>query len=205
MKSLMIFSRCQYLSLGMKCLFQNNIEGGGGIIVYHSLKGCRKCNIKNTLVIVDIRDDYFESFCLLQAFRCKNPDAKIIVILSCHSSIYFKLTGNGLANGIATIKDPIDELVELIFCLSKSESMITKGILQERDSSIYEQVDKISITHCEMTIFDCVMKGVSLTTQAYIDGRSIKTLSHHKRSLMRKFGIITNMELYRLAKDHLRI
>lgn len=205
MKNLMLFSRCQYLLLGLKSLFERNFEGGGECLEYHSLKGCEKYNLENTLVIVDIRDDYFESFRLLQAFRCKNPNAKIIVILSCHSSIYFKLTSNGLANGIATIKDPIDELIELFFCVSRSESMITKAISQERESSTYERVDKISITPCEMTVFDCVMRGVSLTTLACIDGRSIKTISHHKRNLMRKFGIITNMELYRLAKEHLRI
>lgn len=205
MNNLMLISRCQYLLLGLKYLYQQKNDSGGEYLEYHSLKGCGEFNLKNTVVIIDIRDDYFESFRLLQSFRCRNPETRIIVILSCHSSIYFKLTSDGLANGIATIKDSTDELVDLIFSASASESLITKAILEERDSSTYDRVEKISITPCEITVFDSVMKGVSLTTLACLDGRSIKTLSHHKRNLMRKFGIITNMELYRLAKDQLRI
>ncbi|MFV8849448.1 hypothetical protein [Serratia fonticola] len=205
MNNLMLISRCQYLLLGLRSLYEQKIGSGGECLEYHSLKACDKYNLENTVVIVDIRDNYFESFRLLQVFRCKNPEAKIIVILSCHSSIYFKLTRNGLANGIATICDPIDELVDMIFSVSGSESIITKAILRERKSSTYDRVEKISMTPCEITVFDSVMKGVSLTTLACLDGRSIKTLSHHKRNLMRKFGIITNMELYRLAKEHLRI
>ncbi|HGM5488429.1 TPA: hypothetical protein ACKP1B_000006 [Serratia fonticola] len=205
MNNLVLISRCQYLLLGLKYLYENKTAGDGVCSEYPSLKRCNEYNLKHSVVIVDIREDYFESFRLLQAFRCKNPEAKIIVILSCHSSIYFKLTANGLANGIATIHDPIDELVDLIFSVSRSESMSTKTILQERGSSTANRVERISITPCEITVFDSVMKGVSLTTLACIDGRSIKTLSHHKRNLMKKFGIITNMELYRLAKDQLRI
>lgn len=205
MNNLMLISGCQYLLLGLRCLYEQQSEGRGRYLEYHSLKACDEYNLENTVVIVDIRDNYFESFRLLQAFRCKNPEAKIIVILSCHSSIYFKLTSNGLANGIATIRDPIDELIGLIFAVSSSESLITKAISQERESSTYDRVEKISMTPCEITVFDSVMKGVSLSTLACLDGRSIKTLSHHKRNLMRKFGIITNMELYRLAKDQLRI
>jgi DNA-binding NarL/FixJ family response regulator len=205
MNNLVLISRCQYLLLGLKYLYEKKIADGGECLEYPSMKRCYEYNLKNSVVIVDIRDDYFESFRLLQAFRCKNPEARIIVILSCHSSIYFKLTANGLANGIATIQDPIDELVDLILSVSQSESMITKTILQERGSTTSNRVDKVSITPCEITVFDSVMKGVSLTALACIEGRSIKTLSHHKRNLMRKFGIITNMELYRLAKDQLRI
>jgi DNA-binding NarL/FixJ family response regulator len=205
MNNLVLISRCQYLLLGLKYLYEKKTEDDGECLEYYSLKGCNEYNLKNSVVIVDIRDDYFESFRLLQVFRYRNPEAKIIVILSCHSSIYFKLTANGLANGIATIQDPIDELVDLILSVSQSESMITKTILQERDSTTSNRVDKVSITPCEITVFDSVMKGVSLTELACIEGRSIKTLSHHKRNLMRKFGIITNMELYRLAKDQLRI
>lgn len=205
MNNLMLISRCQYLLLGLKYLYQQETKGDGECLQYNSLKECEIFNLTNTAVIIDIRDDYFESFRLLQSFRCKNPDAKIVVILSCHSSIYFKMTANGLANGVATIDDSIDELVELIFSVSGKESIITQSILKERDSSTSNQVEKISMTPCEITVFDSVMKGISLTTLACLDGRSIKTLSHHKRNLMRKFGIITNLELYRLAKDQLRI
>lgn len=200
----MLISGCQYLLLGLRCLYEQKTESSGRCLEYHSLKACDEYNLENTVVIVDIRDNYFESFRLLQVFVVKSR-SKIIVILSCHSSIYFKLTSNGLANGIATIRDPIDELIGLIFAVSSSESLITKAISQERESSTYDRVEKISMTPCEITVFDSVMKGVSLSTLACLDGRSIKTLSHHKRNLMRKFGIITNMELYRLAKDQLRI
>jgi len=205
MNNLVLISCCQYLLLGLKYLYKKNAAVSGECRVFNSLKEYDAYNVKNTTMIIDIRDDYFEAFRLLQIFRCKNPDAKIVVILSCHSSIYFKLTAHGLANGIATINDPIDELVELIFSVSGDESMTTKAILEEKESSTSNRVEKISITPCEITVFDSVMKGISLTTLACIDGRSIKTLSHHKRNLMKKFGIITNIELYRLAKDQLRI
>lgn len=205
MNNLILISRCQYLLLGLRSLYGKKTKGLGRCVEYESLKACGEYNLKDSVVIIDIRDDFFESFRQLQVFRCKNPLVKIIVILSCHSSIYFKLTSTGLADGVATLKDSIHELVDLIFSVSRNELTVTNAILKEKDSSTYNRVEGISMTPCEITVFDSVMKGISLTTLACIDGRSIKTLSHHKRNLMKKFGIITNMELYRLAKDCLRI
>ncbi|WP_431225819.1 LuxR C-terminal-related transcriptional regulator [Serratia sp. L9] len=91
------------------------------------------------------------------------------------------------------------------FSVSRNELTMTNTILKEKKSATYNRVKGISMTPCEISVFDSVMKGVSLTTLACINGRSIKTLNHHKRNLMRKLGVITNMELYRLAKHDLRI
>lgn len=56
----------------------------------------------------------------------------------------------------------------------------------------------IKLTDCQLQIIDLVCRGFSGTVIAKILNRSEKSISFHKRSAMKKIGVRTNSELFKL-------
>ncbi|HAU5565780.1 TPA: response regulator transcription factor [Serratia fonticola] len=131
------------------------------------------------------------------------PDAKILSVSRGHYERdrheAYRSGSNGFASKTESLKSLKDKIEEI--CKGNPENKLPvriDGDLLVIPSREADFRNFAKLTMAEKKVFTGLMNGFSITSLAEIHGRSIKTMSSHKRSLMKKMGARTDIDLFRM-------
>lgn len=128
----------------------------------------------------------------VQSFRQNKPllimtDAPAKPVLDCLE----RLPG---ASCIA-LSDDIRQLVHQVEWVLAGNVVVSPFLLSERESRLFN-ADVRLFSHSEVKVYSLLREGFSITQIAKKISRSVKTVSAHKRNMMGKLGIDSEVEFY---------
>ena len=128
------------------------------------------------------------------------PDAKVIVLTASEDLDIAKevLTW---ASGLLLKKSAGSELAKAVKKVLTGESYVTTALPQQAEKGTPEARPKQteSLTVRQREVLQLLAEGHTMKEVAQVLGITVRTVAFHKYSIMRKFGIKNNSDLFRLA------
>jgi len=124
-----------------------------------------------------------------------------ILILSMHdNSTMAKKVMDAGATGYILKNDIADDLINAIYCVSKSKVIFSRAIEKSLKSSNENILNKLN--NKELEILAALAKGNDLKNIANDINISYKTAANYQTSIKQKLKLKTSVDLYRIAKDN---
>lgn len=205
-------------ALKIRLSSEPNVEVRGIYATSQALIGCLR-NLEVDVVILDyqLTDGELDGLRLIQLIRSHYPRLKIIVFSSSERPATINMTLRAGANAFVGKSQETVELLHAIREVMRGRIYIAPsptpepGIPLSTEAIEADQTfsnDDALLSHPglsvkETEVLRCCLKGMSVTQIAVKFSRSPKTISAQKQSALRKLGIQTDNELFKL-QFHLR-
>ncbi|WP_447877622.1 LuxR C-terminal-related transcriptional regulator [Serratia fonticola] len=132
----------------------------------------------------------------------KYPTTHIVVYTSLQDKRKLMFLRDVIKCSVISRKEPTEEICNHLKLALQGDNSVSPAI----NEIINEQLDRHTLrhehlTHQENEVLTLYLKGIGLTQIARIKNRSIKTISAHKCSGMRKLGAYSDADLFLYKRE----
>ncbi|OMQ23680.1 LuxR C-terminal-related transcriptional regulator [Serratia oryzae] len=138
------------------------------------------------------QNDILNGLDLLNKVKELHPNVKIIVITQIKNTRILNFLANMGVDGLISCDESLDEMKDILTrVLQRKEKRIFSSTIKSQIPCLeYNTAINVSRLSChEIRVVGAFLKGRSLHEISTFTSRSLKTVSHYKRSAMRKLGV----------------
>lgn len=182
------------------------LERNGYTVLAESADGMDALSKIRTLtpeyVLLDIGLGGLDGLSVLQRINTEQLNVKVLVFTSNPASTYASRCMQAGALGFINKNASLDELLNGLKTLAEGYLYFPKEVLAHY-CEFGQKTDNTQrqLTNKELIVLQFLAKGMSNLEIAERLHLSNKTVSGHKVKILRKFGVRTNIELARIAKE----
>lgn len=130
-------------------------------------------------------------FITLRKIKMLNPKVKVIIVTRTKNKRVLSFLVNMGMDAIISCDDSLDEIKRIMmYTLQNNEKRVCSQRIKGQLPHLRENFtcNLSFLTHHELMIINDLLKGYNLKKISEEASRSVKTISHYKRSAMRKLG-----------------
>ncbi|MEB6335852.1 response regulator transcription factor [Serratia rhizosphaerae] len=153
----------------------------------------QRCDV----LILDIGLPQVDGLQLLKKIRRHYPQQRIIIYTAQEEALYARLAYQSGANGFVHKGASLEQLVRCIEQVMQGERVFPPSLGDEQEENGYSP----SLTAKELQVLALLSKGLSNLQIAEMLNISNKTVSTHKKNILRKTGAANLLELAAVFKE----
>ena len=132
------------------------------------------------------------------------PDCKLIILTMLDNAAFIEGMLKAGAHGVMSKHDDFNRIAEAISTVMCDRQYLGRAILDARAAAGYladsEAIKWSQLSMRELEVMRLYAAGLSMTEISGQLNRSIKTISHQKKSAMEKLGTRNDMEYFQIAQ-----
>ncbi|MEO7445197.1 MAG: response regulator transcription factor [Ferruginibacter sp.] len=166
-----------------------------------------KCVKENTydLVMLDIQMPNTDTFGLMEYFRVRYPELKVLMFSMSPENIYAKRFLKAGARGFISKDAPLDEIRKAIETVLNGRKYISEAMIdmlaeadsKQKDSNLFN-----NLSAREFEIASLLLSGKTLSSIAQTLHLQVSTVGTHKARIFEKLKVTNILELKELANSY---
>lgn len=165
--------------------------------------GCDSIFLDNNFDVVisglfGAKSNILNGFISLDKIKRLNPDVRVIVVTQTKNKRLLDFLVNMGADALISCDDSLDEMKRVMMCTlqNKGKRVCSQMIKVQLPRSRDKTITNISpLTVREIKVINAILNGYDLNRISQLAARSVKTISHYKRSAMRKLRVNSNAKM----------
>lgn len=166
-----------------------------------SALACVKENVYD-LVMLDIQMPNTDTFGLMEYFRVKYPDLKVLMFSMSPENIYAKRFLKAGARGFISKDAPLEEIKKAIEVVLNGRKYISEAMIEmlaesdgkDKDSNLFN-----NLSTREFEIASLLLNGQTISSIAHTLHLQVSTIGTHKARIFEKLKVTNILEMKELA------